>query len=66
MQVKIWLGCYFYLIVSLLFFCVSPCAILHFPLFLVGAFLDTAAEEQRVNSRVEALLRLAKANDIDF
>ncbi|KAK1610090.1 hypothetical protein QYE76_033763 [Lolium multiflorum] len=33
---------------------------------MAGSFLDTATEEQRVNSRVEALLRLAKANDIDF
>ncbi|KAM0893482.1 hypothetical protein ACQ4PT_025098 [Festuca glaucescens] len=33
---------------------------------MAGAFLDTSAEEQRVNSRVETLLRLAKANDIDF
>jgi hypothetical protein len=37
-----------------------------FPLFLVGAFLDAAAEEQRVNARVESLTHLARANDIDF
>jgi hypothetical protein len=34
-------------------------------LSLVGAFLDTA-EEHRVNLRVESLLHLARANDIDF
>jgi hypothetical protein len=33
---------------------------------LVGSFLDAAAEEQRVNSRVEFFLRLAKMNDIEF
>ncbi len=66
MQVRIWLVCYFCLVFSLLFFCISSCAILLFPLYLIGAFLDTAAEEQRVNSRVETLLRLAKANDVDF
>jgi hypothetical protein len=32
----------------------------------IGSFLDAAAEEQRVNSRFEALLQLAKANDRDF
>ena len=37
-----------------------------FPLSLIGAFLDTAVEEQRVNLRVDSLLRLARANDIDF
>jgi len=36
------------------------------PWYLIGAFLDTAAEEERVNLRVEVLLRLAKANDINF
>jgi hypothetical protein len=35
-------------------------------MLFIGLFLDAAAEEQRVNLRVEALLRLAKANDIDF
>jgi hypothetical protein len=33
---------------------------------LIGVFLDTVAEEQRVNLRVESLLSLARANDIDF
>jgi hypothetical protein len=33
---------------------------------LVGSFLDTAAEEQRVNSRVNVLLGLSKKNNIDF
>jgi hypothetical protein len=42
------------------------CYIAFFPLSLVGAFLDTAAEEQRVNLWVETLLRLARDNDIDF
>jgi hypothetical protein len=32
---------------------------------LVGSFLDAAAEEQRVNSRVE-VLQLARKNNIDF
>jgi hypothetical protein len=32
----------------------------------VGSFLDTVAEEQHVNSRVEVLLELAKRNNIDF
>ena len=32
----------------------------------IGAFLDTAAEEQRVNLRVDNLLRLARDNNIDF
>jgi hypothetical protein len=32
----------------------------------IGSFLDAVAEEQRVNARVEILLRLAKQNDIDF
>ena len=32
----------------------------------VGAFLDTAAEEQRVNLRVDSLRRLARDNNIDF
>jgi hypothetical protein len=35
-------------------------------MLLTGWFLDVAAEEQRVNAWVEALLRLALANDIDF
>jgi hypothetical protein len=35
-------------------------------MLLTGSFLDAAAEEQRVNLRVEVLLRLARANDIDF
>jgi hypothetical protein len=35
-------------------------------MLLIGSFLDAAAEEQRVNSPVKALLRLAKANDVDF
>jgi hypothetical protein len=35
-------------------------------MFLVGSFLDASTKEQRVNSRVEALLRLAKMNDINF
>jgi hypothetical protein len=33
---------------------------------LVGSFLDAATEEQRVNSRVEVLLQLARKNDIDL
>jgi hypothetical protein len=32
----------------------------------IGSYLDAVTEEQRVNSRVEVLLRLAKQNDIDF
>ena len=36
-------------------------------LFLIlGSFLDPAAEDQRVNSRVETLTWLAKENDVDF
>jgi hypothetical protein len=35
-------------------------------LSLTCAFVDTAAEKQRVNLRVDNLIRLAKANDIDF
>jgi hypothetical protein len=37
-----------------------------FPLLHIGSFLDTITEEQRVNARVETLLRLAKQNGIDF
>jgi hypothetical protein len=37
-----------------------------FALSLVGVFLDTAAEEQRVNLRVDSLLPLARDNNIDF
>jgi hypothetical protein len=33
---------------------------------LIGSFLDAATKEQRVNSRVGVLLRLARTNDIDF
>jgi hypothetical protein len=35
-------------------------------MLLIGSFLDAVAKEQRVNSRVEALLRLARVNDSDF
>jgi hypothetical protein len=66
MQVRIWLVRYFCLNSFALFCCVYHCVILLFPLSLIGAFLDTAAEEQRVNLRVDSLLRLARANDIDF
>jgi hypothetical protein len=48
------------------FLCLSLCYVVFFPLCLAGVFLDTAAEEQRVNLRVESLTRLARANDIDF
>ena len=49
------------------FFCCCFSVLLYcFPWYLLGAFLDTAAEEERVNLRVGALLRLAKANDINF
>jgi CII-binding regulator of phage lambda lysogenization HflD len=37
-----------------------------FSLLCIGSFLDTIAEEQRVDARVEILLRLAQQNDIDF
>jgi hypothetical protein len=37
-----------------------------FPLSLVGVFLDTAAEELRLNLRVDSLLRIARATNIDF
>jgi hypothetical protein len=37
-----------------------------FPLLHTGSFLDTIAEEQRIDARVEILLRLAQQNDIDF
>jgi hypothetical protein len=34
--------------------------------FVVDSFLDDGAEEQRINSRVANLTRLAKENDVDF
>ena len=34
--------------------------------FVIGSFLDTAAEEQRVNLRVGSLMRLAKEANVDF
>ena len=34
--------------------------------FAIGSFLDTAAEEQRVNLRVGSLMRLAKEANVDF
>ena len=66
MQAKIWLVCYFLSCCFLDILHVLTCAILFFLALLVGSFLDTAAEEQRVGSRVEVLLRLARENDSDF
>ena len=51
---------------SFFYCCFSILYYIAFPWYLIGAFLDTAAEEQRVNLRIETLLRLARANDIDF
>ena len=34
--------------------------------FTIGSFLDAAAEDQRVNLRVESLTRLAKEANVDF
>jgi hypothetical protein len=34
--------------------------------FMTSALLDTAAEEQRVDPRVDSLTRLAKENNIGF
>jgi hypothetical protein len=53
--------CYFYIA----FLCLSVCYIA-FSFSSVGAFLGTAAEEQRVNLLVDSLLRLARDNKIDF
>ncbi len=66
MQARIWLVRYFYLAASLIFFVSLLALYCFFLVLLTGSFLDAAAEEQRVNLRVEALLRLAKANDINF
>jgi hypothetical protein len=38
----------------------------YFSLHFTGAFVDAAAEEQRVNTRVATLLRLAEAHDVNF
>jgi hypothetical protein len=46
--------------------CLSLCYIAFFSLSLIGVFLDTATEEQRVNLQVASPLLLARANDIDF
>jgi hypothetical protein len=54
------------LMFDLYFSCAPPCAPLFSLMLFIGSFLDTATEEQRVNSRVEALLQLSKANDVDF
>jgi hypothetical protein len=59
MQVRIWLVCYFYLVVSLIFSCIPPCATLFFPYVAHRLVSGCCAEKQRVNSRVEALLQLA-------
>jgi hypothetical protein len=41
--------------------------LLQFFFFLfIGAFVDDAAEERRVNARVETLLRLAKTHGVNF
>jgi hypothetical protein len=37
-----------------------------FILLFIDAFIDAAAEEQRVNARVETLLRLAKTHGVNF
>jgi hypothetical protein len=56
----------------LLFYCFLaifsvPFFVLQFFILLyIGAFVDAAAEEQRVNARVETLLRLAKTHDVNF
>ena len=65
MRVRTWLVRYFCLdsYCSSVSITVQYC---FFPLSLIGAFLDTAAEEQSVNLRVDSLLRLARANNIDF
>ena len=45
-------------------FLVQPLTMFFF--FVIGSFLDTAAEEQRVNLRVGSLMRLAKKANVDF
>jgi hypothetical protein len=56
----------------LLFYCSLaifsvPFLVLQFSFLLfIGAFVDDAAEEQRVNARVENLLRLAKSHGVNF
>jgi phage protein D len=37
-----------------------------FSFLVLGSFIDTVAEDQHVDSRVEVLLRLARQNDSDF
>jgi hypothetical protein len=57
------------LLMSYCFFVVFsvPLLVLYcFSLLFIGAFVDVAAQEHRVNARVETLLRLAKAHDINF
>jgi hypothetical protein len=56
----------FFLLIRLYFSYSFLCYIYFFVMLLTGSFLDSAAEEQRVNSRVEALCRLARSNDVDF
>jgi hypothetical protein len=53
------------LLFHIAFLCLSVCYIA-FSLSPLGAFLDTAAEEQRVNLRGDSLLRLARDNNIYF
>jgi hypothetical protein len=48
-----------------IFSCLLPGCVLSSVMY-VGLFLDAVTEEQRVNSRVEVLLDLAKKNNIDF
>ena len=45
-------------------FLIQPLTMFFF--FVIGSFLDTAAEEQRVNLRVGSLTRLAKEANVDF
>jgi hypothetical protein len=59
MQVRIWLVCYFYLVVSLTFSGIPPYTTLFSPYVAHRLVSGCCAEEQRVNSRVETLLRLA-------
>ena len=47
-----------------LYFLIQPLTMFFF--FVIGSFLDTAAEEQRVNLRVGSLTRLAKEANVDF
>jgi hypothetical protein len=66
MRATTWLVCcrcfyYFFAILS------TPFHLLQFFFFLfIGAFVDDAAEERRVNARVETLLRLAKTHGVNF